>query len=76
MINYKLFSFKITFNNQKYLIKTPKPLSLDQIIKFFDYKQNLIVLECNKKILSQTSNTKKILKNKDEIETITIVGGG
>lgn len=72
----KIFSIDFFFNGQPYTLKTYKLLTLQDLVKVFDYKKNIIVIEYNGKI-SHPKNWSFIkLKNMDKIEIITIVGGG
>ena len=63
------------FNGQEYC--TQNPITLFDLITYFNYNNSLLVLEynnliyCNKKNLNNTYIT-----NNDKIEIVTIVGGG
>nr|QXM17984.1 Thiamine biosynthesis protein [Chaetoceros curvisetus] len=62
------------FNGEKYF--TDKTITLLELLDYFNYQSSLFVLEynhfiCNKKKWKET----QIQKN-DQIEIITIVGGG
>lgn len=72
----KVFSQFILFNGQVYHIKTYKLFNIKNLLSFFYFNPNLIVLEYNGKV-SNLKNWPLIkLKDKDKVETITIVGGG
>lgn len=72
----KKFSIKIFFNGESYNILSYKIFNLEDLIKFFNYKQNLVVVEYNGKIVHPQNWKKIFLKKNDRIELVTIVGGG
>lgn len=72
----KIFSQFIFLNGKLYNIKTSKLFNLKDLLSFFSFNPNLIVLEYNGKICSPKNWSLIKLKFKDKIETITIVGGG
>ena len=72
----KKFSIKIFFNGESYNILSYKIFNLEDLIKFFNYKQNLVVVEYNGKIVHSQNWKKIFLKKNDRIELVTIVGGG
>jgi thiamine biosynthesis protein ThiS len=76
MSKYKIFSFIVYLNKEKYTIKTIKPITIEDLLIFFNYKKELIVIEFNNQVYNSENWSKKILKNNDQIEIITIVGGG
>lgn len=72
----KKFSTNFFFNGEFYNLQTFKIFNLEDLIKFFNYKQNLVVIEYNGTIVHPTKWTSVYLKNNDRIELVTIVGGG
>lgn len=72
----KVFLTSFFFNGELYHLQTYKLFTLKDLIKFFNYKENLVVLEYNGKILNPKSWLKIKLKNQDQLEILTIVGGG
>jgi sulfur carrier protein len=72
----KKFSTNFFFNGESYNILSYKIFNIEDLIKFFNYKQNLVVVEYNSKILHPQNWRKIFLKNNDRIELVTIVGGG
>jgi sulfur carrier protein len=72
----KKFSINFFFNGEEYILQTLKMFTLDDLIKFFNYKQNLIIIEYNGKITPPQLWSTRTLKMNDNIELITIVGGG
>ena len=62
------------FNGEEYY--TNSPISLLELLNYFDYSSSLFVVEYNNFICDKTKwHTTQIQKN-DSIEIITIVGGG
>jgi len=61
-------------NGQKY--KLYELINLNQLINYFGYKDNLFVLEYNNVICDQKSWNTTNIGYDDEIEIVTIVGGG
>ena len=52
------------------------PLTLLELIIYFNYNKSLLVLEYNN-VICNTKNWGQIfIQNKDKIEIVTIVGGG
>jgi len=68
----KLKSFFL--NGQKYY--TNYNLTLADLINYFSYNISLLVLEYNGLIWNKKNWNKTLIKNKDKIEIVTIVGGG
>lgn len=61
-------------NGQSYSIE--QDINLLDLINYFDYNDSLLVLEHNN-LVQQKKNWKNIfIQNKDQIEIVTIVGGG
>jgi len=61
-------------NNEKY--QTESNISLYDVITYFDYNESLLVLEYNQVIFNKTHWKKTFVQDLDEIEIVTIVGGG
>lgn len=61
-------------NNEKYVINYH--INLYDLIIYFNYNESLLVLEYNKVICNKTHWRSTSVKHLDEIEIITIVGGG
>lgn len=61
-------------NGQKYL--TSHPLTLLELITYFNYNKSLLVIEYNNFICNQDNWNQITLQNEDQIELVTIVGGG
>ena len=63
------------FNGEKYLSSGSKFTVFD-LINYLDYNPNLLVVEYNKLILIKENWKQTIILDNDEIEILTIVGGG
>jgi len=61
-------------NGQQYF--TEAPLTILDLIHYFNYNTSLFVLEYNSSICNKKSWNSIQIKNKDKIEIVTIVGGG
>lgn len=70
MTNIKNF----LLNGQTYYTK--HDLTLFDLIHYFNYKNSLLVLEYNNLICNQKNWKEILIKNYDQIEIVTIVGGG
>jgi thiamine biosynthesis protein ThiS len=53
-----------------------KVITLSDIIKYFNYNSSLLVLEYNNFICPKKDWDTIFINNKDQIEIVTIVGGG
>lgn len=71
----KIFKCFFLLNGQKYKIYSSKFIKISEILNFLSYRNKLIIIEYNGKISSNLSEN-HYLKNKDQLEIITIVGGG
>lgn len=61
-------------NGNEYFINSNR--TLFEIIKYFNYNESLLILEHNKLICNRRYWNTIVIKNKDKIEILTIVGGG
>lgn len=61
-------------NGQCYRIH--KDLNLQEILEYFNYRNNLFVIEYNNIICNQNEWKNLKVSNYDKIEIISIVGGG
>ena len=61
-------------NNEKYI--TEQQINLEDLITYFDYNESLLVLEYNQVIFDKSHWKETFIKDLDEIEIVTIVGGG
>nr|YP_009496695.1 thiamine biosynthesis protein S [Entomoneis sp.]AWT39407.1 thiamine biosynthesis protein S [Entomoneis sp.] len=70
MTTFRQFSL----NGQIY--RTSYPITLLELIVYFNYNKSLLVLEYNNLICNQKNWNKITIQNEDKIEIVTIVGGG
>lgn len=68
----KIYLF--SFNGQKYT--TSYRLTISDLIHYFGYNQELLVVEYNQFICTKLDWEKIIIQHKDKLEIVTIVGGG
>ena len=68
----QIYSFYL--NGQKYT--TTYKATISKLIDYFGYNQALLVVEYNKFICHKTEWDKIFIKKNDNIEIVTIVGGG
>jgi thiamine biosynthesis protein ThiS len=61
-------------NNEKYAVH--QSINLYDLITYFNYNESLLVLEYNQVIINKTYWKTTFIKHLDEIEIVTIVGGG
>jgi thiamine biosynthesis protein ThiS len=65
---------QFVLNGQKYATSTD--LTISDVINYFGYNKALLVVEYNHFICSQTQWNTISIQDNDEIEIVTIVGGG
>jgi sulfur carrier protein len=63
-----------TLNGEKY--ETNSKLTILDLVKYFNYNTSLLVLEYNNLICNKKSWYRIFVKHQDQIEIVTIVGGG
>lgn len=51
-------------------------MSLEDLLVYLDFNINLVAVEYNKKVLTSDAFNRVLLNHQDNIEIITIVGGG
>ena len=61
-------------NNEHYT--TQDKINLYNLITYFDYNESLLVLEYNRVIFDKSHWKTTFVQDSDEIEIVTIVGGG
>ena len=61
-------------NGQEYSIDTP--VTIVQVLKYFDYDEMFFILECNGCICLEENWESNYIEDMDKIEVITIMGGG
>ena len=62
------------FNGEKYFIN--ESITLNKLLKYFNYNSSLFVVEYNNFICNKNKWNEIIIQKNDIIEIITIVGGG
>lgn len=62
------------FNGKQYL--SDKPLTISDLLRYFNYNISLIVVEYNNLICLKEKWEKTYIIDNDKIEIVTIVGGG
>ena len=67
---------KIKVNGEERLIQSNKSISLNETIRLLGYSSNTVVVEVNKLIINSAEWDEKYIKNGDNLEIVSIVGGG
>ena len=67
---------KIRVNGEERLIKSNMSISLNETIKLLGYSSNTVVVEVNKLIINSAEWEDKYINNGDNLEIVSIVGGG
>tara|TARA_Y100001968_G_scaffold294253_1_gene300705 strand:- start:10890 stop:11102 length:213 start_codon:yes stop_codon:yes gene_type:complete len=68
---------KLRINGDLQIINSQKePLTLDLIVKELGHNPKLIVIEFNGLIIERKKWAHQVIKNGDNLEIVTIVGGG
>ena len=72
------FFLSLSVNGLRYKIYMNQPSQVFDLLEFFNYQKELVIIEYNGKIYNNLDfyNKYSYLKQKDNIEIITIVGGG
>nr|YP_009694367.1 hypothetical protein Scana_140 [Hapterophycus canaliculatus]AXU40783.1 hypothetical protein Scana_140 [Hapterophycus canaliculatus] len=74
----KFFLLSLSVNGLRYKIYMNKPSQIFDLLEFFNRQKELVIIEYNGKIYNdlELHNRLSYLKQRDNIEIITIVGGG
>ena len=67
---------KIRVNGEERLIQSNKIISLNEAIKLLGYSSNTVVVELNKLIINSEEWKNEYIKDGDNLEIVSIVGGG
>ena len=67
-------AFDLTINGLKYRLN--QQVTVNQLIEFFNCNKNAIAIEYNHVLLKQDVWAITFLNNQDNLEVVTIVGGG
>lgn len=70
------YSFQLYFQGQAYTLQTTKVFFLLDLVRCLGYETNPVVLEYNKEICPTTAWSLVPIQHKDQVEILTIVGGG
>ena len=62
------------FNGKEYYTETR--ITLTQLVNYFSYNTDVLIIEYNNFICNRQNWDNIFIKNNDQIEIITIVGGG
>jgi len=61
-------------NGEKYYIK--QSINIFDLLRYFNYSDTILVLEYNRSICNKIKWKDTFIKDQDQIEIVTIVGGG
>lgn len=64
----------IRFNGQP--LDVPEGTSIDQLLAMTQIRSKLVAVEVNQEIVPRESHGQRILHAGDEVEVVTLVGGG
>ena len=67
---------KIKVNGEERLIQSNKSISLNETIRLLGYSSNTVVVELNKIIINSEGWNSKFIRDGDQLEIVSIVGGG
>ena len=67
---------KIRVNGEEKIIQSNKRLSLNETMKLLGYSSNTVVVELNNLIINSEEWESKNIKDGDNFEIVSIVGGG
>ena len=67
---------KIRVNGEERLIKINASISLNETMKLLGYSSNTVVVELNKLIINSEEWKNEFIKDGDNLEIVSIVGGG
>ncbi len=67
---------KIRVNGEERNFQSNKSISLNETIKLLGYSSNTVVVEVNKVIINSAEWEENYIKNGDNLEIVSIVGGG
>ena len=70
------FFLSLSLNGLRYKIYMSQPSQIYDLLQFFNYQKELVIIEYDGKIYNNLNKQTQYLRHKDKIEIITIVGGG
>nr|YP_009182614.1 hypothetical protein LEIZ152 [Undaria pinnatifida]YP_011002557.1 hypothetical protein V2388_pgp006 [Undaria peterseniana]AKG50039.1 hypothetical protein LEIZ152 [Undaria pinnatifida]UXC96950.1 hypothetical protein ycf40 [Undaria pinnatifida]UXC97088.1 hypothetical protein ycf40 [Undaria pinnatifida]UXC97226.1 hypothetical protein ycf40 [Undaria pinnatifida]WAL33348.1 hypothetical protein [Undaria peterseniana] len=72
----KIFLLLVSLNGCDYKVYMTQPSQVSDILEFFNYQKELVIIQHNGKIHNDLNKNSQYVKQKDKVEIITIVGGG
>ena len=66
----------MTINGKTFLLKDFKNNKIEDMLRYFKLKNNMVAIELNHKILPKDEWSTTFLNNDDKVEIIKLVGGG
>ena len=70
------FLLLVSLNGCEYKVYMTQPSQVFDLLEFFNYQKELVIIQHNGKIHNYLNKNSLYLRRKDRIEIITIVGGG
>tara|TARA_Y100000589_G_scaffold201843_1_gene190438 strand:+ start:585 stop:791 length:207 start_codon:yes stop_codon:yes gene_type:complete len=67
---------KIKVNGEARIIQGNQSISLKETMKLLGYSSNIVIVELNKLIINSDEWDNNFLKDGDNLEIVSIVGGG
>tara|TARA_Y100001933_G_scaffold89977_1_gene91044 strand:+ start:154 stop:360 length:207 start_codon:yes stop_codon:yes gene_type:complete len=67
---------KIRVNGEERLIQINTSISLNETMKLLGYSSNTVIVELNKLIINSEEWKNEYIKDGDNLEIVSIVGGG
>ena len=67
---------KIRVNGEERLIQSNGSISLNETMRLLGYSSNTVVVELNKLIINSDEWNNEYIKDGDNLEIVSIVGGG
>ena len=67
---------KIRVNGEERLIQINTSISLDETMNLLGYSSNTVIVELNKLIINSEEWKNEYIKEGDNLEIVSIVGGG
>ncbi|MDB4676898.1 sulfur carrier protein ThiS [bacterium] len=65
---------EITVNGQA--VNLPSPMTLEEVLKRVDVPPNYLAVEVNAEVIPREEHSSHSIGNGDELEVVTLVGGG
>ncbi len=65
---------EIQLNGKPYSLS--KGVNIDSLLEELSIPKDKVAIELNRKVLHKENYTKTVLKNNDQVEIVTFIGGG